>query len=502
MVQGHAAPAAPLGGLGASARASILWGGGFTLLRDVAQFGVMLILVRLLTPADYGAAALAQAVVGVVSAISYQTFSTHALQIRNPDDIDWQAHFTAAAVLNVVLAGLVLVLAFGLSFAERWREAAPPLAALSVVFLIEIPGALRHRMLEANHDWKRFRVLLIIGTFLGLAVGLGLGLMGAGVWALILQIPMLGLPAAIDLFWTARFKPDWTWSWARYRDTTLFGFNRLGANLAARLRQLVENGMMAAAFDLATLGVYSRAMVLANLLVGRVGGVVMSSLYPVVTRAERGSERFQRLAGLVLRGVAWLMVPAAAFLAIAAADVVALLYGARWSQVTPLLALATASFVLVGIASTLSSLLMANDDVRASSALDIATAPSGIGLALWLMPMGARTYLLGLCALGSVVIAASILLLVQHRAMSARDLVAAFVPALVSAAIALAAVLAVRHALGVSAWLPLRLAVDGALLGLAYLVVLRIAFTSALAELTAVLPGASRAQRLLRLPAP
>ena len=43
-----ATPAISSGNLGASARTSLLWGGGFTLLRDVAQFGVMLILVRLL----------------------------------------------------------------------------------------------------------------------------------------------------------------------------------------------------------------------------------------------------------------------------------------------------------------------------------------------------------------------------------------------------------------------------------------------------------------------
>jgi hypothetical protein len=35
----------------------LLWGGGFTLLRDLAQFAVMLILVRLLSPADCGTAA-------------------------------------------------------------------------------------------------------------------------------------------------------------------------------------------------------------------------------------------------------------------------------------------------------------------------------------------------------------------------------------------------------------------------------------------------------------
>ena len=86
--------------LGNSARASLLWAGGFTLLRDVAQFGTMLILVRLLSPADYGTAALAQSTIGFLSVVSFGAFVMHSLQFRDPSQVDWQAHFTAAVVIN------------------------------------------------------------------------------------------------------------------------------------------------------------------------------------------------------------------------------------------------------------------------------------------------------------------------------------------------------------------------------------------------------------------
>ena len=78
------------------------------LLRDVAQFGLMLVLVRLLSPADYGTAVFAQSIIGMLAIISYSTFSQHALQIREPATIDWQAHFTAATVINVLIFGFVL----------------------------------------------------------------------------------------------------------------------------------------------------------------------------------------------------------------------------------------------------------------------------------------------------------------------------------------------------------------------------------------------------------
>lgn len=475
--------------LGASARASILWGGGFTLLRDVAQFGVMLILVRLLTPADYGTAALVQAFVGVFSVISFGTFSSHALQQRNPDEIDWQAHFTAAAVLNTAIAALVLAVAFGLSFVDRYRDAALPLAALSVVFLIEIPGTLRHRMLEAHHDWKRFRLMLIIGTFLGLGVGLAVGLMGGGVWALIVQIPMLGIPAAVDLFVNVRFKPDWSWSWARYRETAWFGVNRVGAGGMSRVRQLVEQVTLSSMFDLATLGIFSRALGLANLLTGRIGAVAMSSVYPVVTRAERGSERFQRLSALVLRGVCWTTVPTATFLGISAADTVQFLYGSQWGAVAKLLGLAGIAVGLMGIANALSGLLLANNETRAAFLLDVLAAIGGIAVALVLIPRGAVTYLTGLVALALVLVAITTGVLVRLKSITWLGAVAALVPTLIAAAAGVAAVDAVHRVFAPSVLLLVRLSTDSLVFSLTYLLVLRIAFKGPLTELIQVVPG-------------
>src|SRR5438105_4007601 len=89
--------------LGQAARGALLWGSGFTLLSDVVQFAVMLVLVRILSPEDYGRAGLAQTILGMVSIVSFKTFIPHALQLRDPRAIDWQAHFTAGAVLNVSL---------------------------------------------------------------------------------------------------------------------------------------------------------------------------------------------------------------------------------------------------------------------------------------------------------------------------------------------------------------------------------------------------------------
>ena len=485
--------------LGVTARAALLWGGGFTLLRDVAQFAVMLILVRMLSPADYGAAAVVQSIVGVAAVLSFGTFSTHALQIRDPAKIDWQAHFTAAIIINVPLFLLTLITAWALSFTTLYHSVAMPLGALSVLFLVEIPGTLRHRMLEANHSWGRFRVLLIMGTLLALGVGLVVALLGGGVWALIVQPPLLGLPAAVDLFWDAGFKPDWTWSWPRYRDTFHYGINRVIAGAASRGRVMTETVALSSAFSLGSLGLYTRAIGLGTLLAGRVGSVVTLSLYPVITRAEPSSARFQRLSALVLQGVCWATAPAALFLCLTAADTVNGLYGKQWISVAPLLPLAVVVVALGGVASALGSLLLANDQIHAGLILDLVSALGGILVALTIIPFGAEIYLTALSCLALCVVALAVFILLSRGGITEGGVVAAIGPALVAGTAAFAAVIASRSAFGKSSYVFARLCIDGAVLAIAYIATLRMAFAAEFTDLLNAAPGGAMLARHLRL---
>ena len=59
------------------------------------------------------------------------------------------------------------------------------------------------------------------------------------------------------------------------------------------------------------------------------------------------------MAGLVLQGVCWTIIPVAAFFALNANETVSLLYGQRWLSVAFLLPLAVMGVAFNGIATTL-----------------------------------------------------------------------------------------------------------------------------------------------------
>src|SRR5262245_42239253 len=153
--------------LAGAARGAALYGAGFTLLGDALQFGTMLVLIRLLSPEDYGRAAFGQTILGLMSIASMKTFLPHVLQYRDPAKIDWQMQFTAATAINVSAFGITLMVAGLLSLTSHFAGVALPLAVLAAVLLIEIPSAIRQTMVQVEHDWVRFRALTLAGAFIG-----------------------------------------------------------------------------------------------------------------------------------------------------------------------------------------------------------------------------------------------------------------------------------------------------------------------------------------------
>lgn len=485
--------------LASVARGAVLWGGGSNLLHDLLQFTTMLVLVRLLTPEDYGRAALAQTALILISVVSFKTFAPHSLQLRDPAAIDWQSHFTAATALNLFAFALTLVAAGVLSLTDRYAKAALPLAVLSILFLIEIPATLRHYMVQAAFEWGRFRVLTFIGAFLASILAITIAALGGGVWALIVPALLVGLPAVVDLFLLAKWRPNWSWSWRKYRETTHFGINRMGSAGLIAGRQIVEQMALAGLYDFAVLGVFTRSVGLATMSAGRIGAVVVVSLYPVITRAEPRSDRFRRIAGLVLRGVAWMTIPAAIFLALAAPDMVGLLYGSKWTGVTPLLPVAAAQVALGGLAVTANELLLANDDMRVCLGIDILSAMVGVALVFWLLPEGPQLYLCGLAVQSVLVLTLTLIALRATGGIHLAALRAAFVPPIAAGLMAggtLAVLRSATHSIDV---LTVRVGMDALVFAMAFLLVIRLGFAGPLRELLHVAPGGRQLASVMHL---
>ena len=261
--------------LGEKARRSALWNAGLVSLISIGQFGLMLVLVRLLDPEVYGQYGLLLGIIGLVYVFSAQSFAEQMLQVRRDDDVHMQDIFTASVVFNVGLCLLTNIVALLMRDASQYSQIAAPLHWLSLSLLLQPGRAVLTATLKRAFDWRKIRLLHAAGFVLSAVIAIPVAYRGGGIYALLVPHFVVPLPFLYELFVSARWRPSWSWSYANFKPALLFGINRQLSGAIVATRRLVEGALVVQTLGFASLGLLGRAVGLADMLCTRFLGVSM-----------------------------------------------------------------------------------------------------------------------------------------------------------------------------------------------------------------------------------
>ncbi len=471
------------------AKKGLIWNAAFNVFRDMLGLVVMLVLVRLLDPAQYGEFTLVTAVIGFVSVFSHQNFLEHTLQVRDERDVHYQYHFTAGGLIQLAMFVITNFVAIGLRFVDNYSEIAPLVHVMSIGFLLEWPCELRLKMLERSLDWRRLRLLHAAGLIASSIVAISMGLLGAGVYALLLPGLLVTLPFIFDLFVLQRWRPTWEWDREQYMPAVRFGLMRLSSGLIGRSRRLIESGVVVFVLGFSSAGLLERAISLGLMFCQRIALQIMYTLYPVMTKLKPGTDEYRRAGRILIQGITWFTIPVATLLAILAAPVVHTVYGGRWDDVVPLVPVAV---IIGGIAAvfhiTYMLLLCHNEERRCVNA-DLWELCGTLAALYILLPSGLMEYLVGLLVVRIAVLSYGIFWLIRCGAIRREALSKALFPAIAASGFGY---LVCGGAVAMTGWSvqnpPMAIAY-GVVFLILYIVALRVVFSDALFDLVKYLPG-------------
>ena len=492
----------PIESLRDKIKQAILWNASFALLRDVVNFAVTLILVRLLSPEDYGKSALVLSVIGFMGVFSFQNFLGHVLQVRQDREVNYQQHCTAGVAIQLALCLATNAVAAILYWTDSYHPVAHFVHILSLVFLFDVPTGLRGKMLERDLDWRRLRLLHLLGMLLARGCALAMAWAGATVHALLYPAFLVSLPFIYDLFVVQRWRPTWQWDHATYRRTWDFGMTRMFSGFTVKGRQLLEAGLFVRLGDFAAFGVFGRAVGLAELFCGRLSFVAMEAIYPALTKVEPGTPGYRRASALVLGCVTGCVIPIAIVLGIAAEAVVNLIYGDKWLAAVALLPWTMAAGAIGAIAHACYMLLLGNQNEKLCWRADLLQL-TGTALSLiFLLPRGVQAYLGGLVTTQGITLILLLRYLCRQQAITFAEIRNAIARPVSAGIGALVICRLARQTVNGSDDPTLAVTIVFAIaFGMIYLALLRILFQPMLRELVSYCPGSKHLHRLLLLSA-
>ena len=316
--------------LRARVMSGLFWVGGTRLVGQVLTWAITIVVIRLLTPGDYGLLAMATVFMGFLSLVAEAGMGLALIQSPKLDDETLRRIFGVVIVVNCALFGLQFVTAPLVAKFFDEERLVLILRVLAVQFLLMIfaviPGALLMRKL----DFKRQSMIGLAGSVLGSLSSLALALTGHGVWALVWS-------SLVSLAFTM-IALNFVEPFLRRPEFSLQGTRRLivvgGQVTAARALYFVYSQadvfIGGRIFGKDLLGFYSISLHLASLPVQKISSVVNQIAFPAFAEAQHDTAAvpWHMLKGIRL--LSFLSFPVLWGISSIAPEIVDVLLGPKW----------------------------------------------------------------------------------------------------------------------------------------------------------------------------
>lgn len=319
------------------------------------QFISVPILARMLTPDDYGLAAIAMPFVMFAMIIADAGISTSLVRLPNINTRVWHTSFWLLCMAGAAITAVLMAVAPLLAAVFEAPQLTPILLALSSVVFLQAISLVPNSALQHQKSFAIIAGSELAAIILSITLAIVAATHGSGVWALVWQQLVYYVTRTLLTSVFSPYRPSMSFDLRESHEHITFGFNLLCANVVSYLSKSIDNLCIGRALGASQLGLYSIAFQFARLPYMLVTGPIQAALYPHLTAWKHDTMRLNAVFLLLTRLLAVLIFPSSALVAIANRPVFTILLSEKWASagtVFAVLAAATAVQAVRGVAVT------------------------------------------------------------------------------------------------------------------------------------------------------
>lgn len=346
-------------------KGKVLAGVRWTLVSQVALQGsrilVAVLLARLLSPRDFGLAAMV--LVFSALAVVLSDVALGAALVRRPelteDDRSTAFWVTVAVGIGLTLCGVAVSGPLADFYGEP--EVQPLFVAVSIGFVVTALGATQAALLMRAMDFRGLELRRMLGAFAAAAAAVTIALLGFGPWAIIAQELTLGVVSSALLWFFSPWRPRWRFSLRSARALGGFGAKVFGIRLLYYSNRNADNLLIGRFLGPVALGAYALAYNIMLLPLSRIVSPIQGMMFPAFSRiqtdlprAARGWLRANRMVGAIV-------FPIMLGLIVLAPDFIPTVAGPQWDEAIPVVQVLAVVGLLHSIQQLNGSVLQAMD---------------------------------------------------------------------------------------------------------------------------------------------
>jgi O-antigen/teichoic acid export membrane protein len=315
---------------GTLARRSMFW----ALLREATNSLLVLptsiILARLLSPAEFGIAAIAYVFLALGARLTQFGLNAALLRTKELRPELVSTVFVASLTLGGTAWAVLAMLAPAIAVFVRSEEAGHVIPVAGLSFLISAVAIVPNTLLSRDLRYRELAVCDWIGTVTNAVVSVGCAWSGFSYWSIVYGILAAEIAQALAKLHFARWVPSLRFSFVAFRELISFGSGVYVKSLLDYAAHNIDNLIVGRMLGMSALGVYGKAYSLVSRMLARINLAGPSTSFRIFALIHEDHERFRRAYRKVVLAVTVLGYPILTALILMAPDLIHVLFGSRW----------------------------------------------------------------------------------------------------------------------------------------------------------------------------
>lgn len=311
----------------------------------IMQFGVLMILSRILDPETFGIISAALVVISFTVVLSTLGFGPALVQKNTINNKHIGTSYTISIILALFFAALIFLVAPFIASFFQANELTVILRVMSIVFVFQAISTVSESLIQREMMFNVMARIQVISYISYGSIGIILAILGYGVWALVIAYISQMFVKFIMSLYLQPYKFIIGFDYNCFKELLYFSGGYSIAKLSAEVTLQGDNFIVGRFLGTEALGLYSRAYQLMVMPANLINTIFEKVLFPVLSKIQGNNNKLSFVYSESIKVTTTLILPSSIFLFLNAEPIILLLFGEQWTSITvPFKILALALF--------------------------------------------------------------------------------------------------------------------------------------------------------------
>ena len=322
---------------GNSTFGGLFWKFGERITAQIVSTIVTIVLMRIISPEDYGTIAIVTIAISVCNAFVVGGLGNSLIQKKDADNLDFSSIFYASIGLSLILYIVMFILAEPIATFYKNDQLVWIIRVMSIRLPIAAANSVQHAHISRRMQFRKFFIATLFGTIISAFVGIIMALKGFGAWALVAQYLTNVTIDTIVLFFVGGWLPQLIFSYVRLKKLLPYGLKLMGATVLDTLFNEIRSIIISTKYSNVDLAMYDNGRKYPNLIVTNINSSISSVMFPVMSKKQDNKQSIKTTMSKSIKVSTFILAPLLLGFFACAPRFVDVVLTSKWSPCVPYL---------------------------------------------------------------------------------------------------------------------------------------------------------------------